>query len=232
MLQPKRLATLLAVFTIWTFSAAAQTAVPAPGTTNTGRLDELGCRQDYASASYKCERPPLAGRSFSSKQDAMKRLQQLRTAPKPAAKPKAAAPAPKAGQVAVARDSAPANTAKAARAATWTRVANGEGAQYFLDMANLDAQGRTVTARTLTRYDAPRSSSAFAGPYRSTVSTERYDCASRTYAVSGMNYHSEGDGTGKVVQSIQVPDSKLAYLTPVPGTVNEQLLNQACSARR
>jgi len=230
-----RLAILLtfAALAVWPFPAGAQTAVPAPGTTNTGRLDELGCRQDHASASYKCEQPPLAGRSFSSKQDALKRLQQLRTAPKPVAKPRAAAPPAKPSPVAAPPDSAVSQpAAKPPRSATWTRVATGEGAQYFLDTANLETQGRIVTARTLTRYESPRSSSAFSGPYRSTVSTERYDCASRTYAVSGMRYHAEGDGSGKVMQSVAIPDNKLSYLTPMPGTVSEQLLNQACSAKR
>ena len=230
-LQPKYLATLLATaaFAAWAFSANAQTS---PGAANAERLDELGCRNDYASASYKCFRPPLAGRSFSSKQDALKRLQQLRAAPKPAAKPKAEAPSTKTGQITAARESAPSRPAKTARATTWTRMANGEGAQYFIDTANLDIQGRTVTARTLTRYESPRSSSAFAGSYRSTVSVERYDCAARTYAVSGMSYHTEADGAGKALRTVEVPENKMTYLTPGAGSINEQLLNQVCSGKR
>ncbi len=230
MLQPKDLTTLLAAaFAAWAFSASAQPAPPAPGATNTGRLDELGCRNDYASASYKCERPPLAGRSFSSKQDALKRLQQLRAAPKPAAKPK---PAARAGQIAAPREDTASRPPKTARAATWTRVANGEGAQYFVDMANLDTQGRTVTARTLTRYESQRTSTTVAKPYRSTVSVERYDCANRTYALSEMRYHAEGDGAGQALETVAVPDNRLTYLTPGAGSVNEQLLNQVCSGKR
>ena len=221
-----------AAFAAWTLAASAQTAVPAPGTTNTGRLDELGCRNDFASASYKCERPPLAGRSFSNKQDALKRLQQLRTAPKPAAKPKAAAPSAKTGQIAAPREEAPSPPAKTARAASWTPVANGEGAQYFIDTANLDTQGRTITARTLTRYESPRTSTTIARPYRSTISVERYDCSARTYALSEMRYHTEGDGAGQVLETIAVPDSRLTYLAPGAGSINEQLLNQVCSGKR
>lgn len=234
MLQPKHLATLLAsaAFAAWAFSAGAQTAVPAPGATNTGRLDELGCRNDFASASYKCERPPLAGRSFSSKQDALKRLEQLRAAPKRAAKPKAAAPSAKTGQIAAPREDGPTRPAKTARAATWTRVANGEGAQYFIDTANLDSQGRTVTARTLTRYESPRTSTTIAKPYRSTVSVERFDCATRTYALSEMRYHAEGDGAGQALETVAVPENRLTYLTPGAGSVNEQLLNQVCAGKR
>jgi hypothetical protein len=228
-LQPKHLAILLmsAAFAAWTFAAGAQTA---PGGTNT-RLDELGCRNDFASASYKCERPPLAGRSFSSKQDAQKRLQQLRTAPKPAGKPKAAAPPSKTGQIASLPQATP-RPATTARTVTWTRVANGEGAQYFVDTANLDAQGRTVTARTLTRYESPRTSSTLSKPYRSTVSVERYDCAARTYALSEMRYHAEGDGAGQALGTVAVPENRLTYLAPGAGTVNEQLLNQVCSGKR
>jgi len=221
-----------AAFAAWTCSANAQSAPPAPGTTSTERLDELGCRNDYASASYKCERPPLAGRSFSSKQDALKRLQQLRAAPKPAAKPKAAAPSAKTSQIAAPRGDVSSRPVKSARAAAWTRVANGEGAQYFIDTANLDTQGRTVIARTLTRYESPRTSTTVAKPYRSTVSVERYDCANRTYALSEMRYHAEGDGAGQALETVAVPENRLTYLTPGAGSVNEQLLNQVCSGKR
>lgn len=226
MLRPNRfLAALVpAVLAAYSFAAVAQTP-------NTGRLDELGCRKDRATASYRCERPPLAGRSFNNKQDALKALQQQRTAPKSTSKPKTAAPAKKSPQTTAAPTPIP-EPAATPRATSWTRVANSEGAQYFIDTANLDAQGRTVTARTLTRYESPRSSSVLATPYRSTVSLERYDCAARTYAVSEMRYHAEGGGAGKALQTVAIPDSKLTYLAPVPGTVNEQLLNQVCSPKR
>jgi hypothetical protein len=226
-LQPKHLLALLlpAVLAVSAFAAGAQTP-------STGRLDELGCRDDWASASYKCERPPLAGRSFSSKQDALKRLQQLRAAPKPTAKPKAAAPSAKTGQTASPREGALSRPATPARTANWTQVANGEGAQYFIDTANLDRKGRMVTARTLTRYESLRSSSTVDKPYRSTVSVERYDCAARTSALTEMRYHAEGDGAGKVLETVAIPEDKLSYLAPMPGTVNEQLLNQVCSPKR
>lgn len=237
MLQPKYRLSLLvpAVLAAWTFVASAQTAPPAPGTNNTGRLDELGCRNDRVTASYRCERPPLAGKNFTNKQDALKALQQQRTAPKPALKPSAAAPAKKSTKTA--RIDAPAPAPKvepdaATRAASWTRVANGEGAQYFIDTAHLDTQGRTVTAHTLTRYESPRSSSTMVQPYRSTVSIERYDCAARTSALTEMRYHAEGNGAGKALQTVAIPENKLAYLAPTPGTVNEQLLNQVCSPKR
>lgn len=231
MLQLKHLLALLAsaVLAASAFAADAQTP-------STGRLDELGCRNDRVTASYRCERPPLAGRNFTNKQDALKTLQQQRTAPKPATKPRAAAPAKKFAGTGTAAP-APAAAPKLEQAATprttsWTQVAYGEGAQYFIDTGNLDAQGRTVTARTLTRYESPRSSSTIAKPYRSTVSVERYDCAARTSALTEMRYHAEGDGAGKALQTVAIPENKLAYLAPMPGTVDEQLLNQVCSAKR
>lgn len=227
MLQPIRIALLLALL------ASAAFVTDARAQQGPGQLDELGCRDDWASASYKCFRPPLAGRSFSSKQDALKRLEQLRAAPKPATKPKAAAPTPPpkqpANPAAAASRPAPVNTGRAAK---WAPVANGDGAQYFLDMANLEAKGRTITARTLTRYDSPRSSSSIAAPYRSTVSVERYDCGARTYALSEMRYHAEGDGAGKAMETVDIPDDQLTYLAPLPGSVNEQMLNQVCSGKR
>lgn len=214
------------------FLASAAFATDARAQQGSGQLDELGCRDDWASASYKCFRPPLAGRSFSSKQDALKRLEQLRAAPKPAAKPKAETSSkPPASAAATAPRPAPVN-ANPSRAAKWTPIANGDGAQYFIDTANLEAKGRTITTRTLTRYDSPRSNSAVAAPYRSTVSVERYDCAARTYALSEMRYHAEADGVGKAMETVDIPDDKLTYLAPLPGSVNEQMLNQVCSGKR
>lgn len=216
-----------AVLAAWAVAAQAQTASAKPGATSPGRLDELGCR--YVRAAYSCERAPLAGRSFTSKQEALKALQRQRTAPKPrTATPTEKAPKAPATATPKLTPSSPA----AGKAASWAPVADGDGAQYFIDMNNLSAQGRTITARTLTRYTAPRNSTSVAQPYRSTVSVEKYDCANRTYAMTEMRYHAEGDGAGKALQTVDVPDDKLTYLAPLPGTVNERLMNQVCSPRR
>ena len=64
------------------------------------------------------------------------------------------------------------------------------------------------------------------------VAVERYDCASRTYALTEMRYHAEGDGGGAPLETVAIPENRVSYLTPAPGTVNEQLLNQVCGAKR
>lgn len=47
-----------------------------------------------------------------------------------------------------------------------------------------------------------------------------------------MSCHAERDGAGKALQTVAIPENKLAYLAAMPGTVSEPLLNQVCSAQR
>lgn len=48
-----------------------------------GGLDSLGCHHDRARGGYHCHRGPLAGRSFASKAEAEKALQDQQKKPPP-----------------------------------------------------------------------------------------------------------------------------------------------------
>lgn len=225
-----------------------------------GNLDELGCRIERSTGRYHCYKPPLAGRNYANKQNALKELQEKRAAPtrpasksttpqnKPATQKKKspAADAPvveeplpppqtaKTGQIAkpaMAKGAERPAMPQAAHPSEWVRVTNDGDAQYFVDRANLTTHGRTVTARTLTRYEAPRSSTALVEPYRSTVSIERYDCGAGTYALTHISYHAGADGVGKALDTVAVPESSLSYLTPTADTVNDRLLDHVCSGK-
>ena len=53
----------------------ASLAASMPAHAHGGGLDALGCHHDRKHGGYHCHRGPLAGRSFSSKSDAMAALE-------------------------------------------------------------------------------------------------------------------------------------------------------------
>lgn len=50
---------------------------PLPGLAHGGGLDSLGCHHDRKHGGYHCHRGPLAGKSFQSKEEAVKAMQSL-----------------------------------------------------------------------------------------------------------------------------------------------------------
>lgn len=57
--------------------ALAALLVPVSATTHGGGLDSLGCHHNRKAGGYHCHRGELAGRSFSSKADALKALEKV-----------------------------------------------------------------------------------------------------------------------------------------------------------
>lgn len=55
--------------------------IPASGNAHSGGLDSIGCHHDRKKGGYHCHRGPLAGQSFSTKEEALQVLEKQKKEP-------------------------------------------------------------------------------------------------------------------------------------------------------
>lgn len=98
----------------------------------------------------------------------------------------------------------------------------------FIDRSSVKIQGKLTKAWTLFS-----SKDVYVDMYgkksSSAMTNTIYNCKDDTYAMKQSVQYAGDTGTGVVVSSLLIPDSKLEFVDPVPGSTGAIELARACS---
>jgi hypothetical protein len=119
-----------------------------------------------------------------------------------------------------------------ALAAQWQPIAEYPGISAEIDAASIRARGSLFEATFRFTHASPQTNRDSGIQYRSAEVQSLFDCDAKKFVPFHRVEFSDARGTGTVIATVVVPESKIRLESITTGSMNDVMLNRVCAIGR